>query len=342
MVKLKDIAERAGVSMMTVTHALRGTGRMSAETRILIRQIADELHYFPNEVARGLREKKTKTIAFIVRHLSNPHFALMAEAVEEAAWRAGYRVYLCQSSDRPEREEEYVRTAISSKVDGIVMTPVQEKNNKYLHLLRKQSIPYVTIGHRPDPKQFPGDHVVTDNRQKAAELAAHMLVQGHKRIVIAENRSNSVTSQRADGFIEELCRAGVFEERLLIPEKSGQQLVEEMLRQGRPYPTAMLLTHQFIAIEAIEELRRRGMQVPEHLSLACFDDFPLLARLQPLLTVMSQDSAGMGTRAVELLLKRMREGYPAEFETVVVPAQLKVRQSCRFPSRKLQADKEEL
>ncbi|ACT01908.1 LacI family DNA-binding transcriptional regulator [Paenibacillus sp. JDR-2] len=340
MVKLKDIAERAGVSMMTVTHALRGTGRMSAETRLLIREIAEALHYLPNEVARGLRKKETRTIAFIVRHLSNPHFALMAEAVEDAAWRAGYRVYLCQSGDRPEREAEYVRTAISSKVDGIVMTPVQEKNNEHLHLLRKQGIPYVTIGHKPDPVQFPGDHVITDNRQKAAELAAHMLRQGHKRIVIADNRGNSVTSQRTEGFVEQLRQTGSFDERLLIPETSGRQLIEDILRQSKPYPTAMLLTHQFAAIEIIEELHRRGMQVPDHLSLACFDDFPMLARIQPLLTVMSQDSAGMGTRAVELLLKRIREGIPSDYEMIVVPAQLMVRQSCRLPIKELQSDKE--
>ncbi|WP_179281345.1 LacI family DNA-binding transcriptional regulator [Paenibacillus sp. XY044] len=341
MVKLKDIAERAGVSMMTVTHALRGTGRMSEDTRRLIREIADELHYLPNEVARGLRRRETKTIAFIVRHLSNPHFALMAEAVEEAAWKAGYRVYLCQSSDRLEREEEYVRTAISSKVDGIVMTPVQEADHRHLHLLRKLGIPYVTIGHRPDPDNFPGDHVATDNRQKAAELAAHLFRQGHRRIVVADNRDNSVTSQRSDGFVEELRRVGCFDETLRIREKHGQKLVEEILKRGKPYPTAMLLTQPFAAIEAIEELYRRGMQVPDHLALACFDDFPLLARIQPLLTVMSQDSAGMGSLAVELLLKRIREGIPSTFETIVVPAQLTVRQSCRFPSQELQADKEE-
>lgn len=342
MVKLKDIAARAGVSMMTVTHALRGTGRMSADTRRLIREIAAELHYLPNEVARGLRRKETKTIAFIVRHLSNPHFALMAEAVEEAAWKAGYRVYLCQSSDRLEREAEYVRTAISSKVDGIVMTPAQEEDNRHLHLLRRQGIPYITIGHRPDPDCFPGDHVATDNKLKAAELAAHMFRQGHRRIVVAEDRNNSVASQRTDGFVEELRRMGCFEERLLIREKNGQRLVEEMLARGRPYPTAMLLTNQFTAIEAIEELRRRGMQVPDHLALACFDNFPLLARVHPLLTVIAQDSARMGSLAVELLLKRIREGIPSAFETVVVPAHLTIRQSCRFPDRELQADKEEL
>ncbi|MBB6732603.1 LacI family DNA-binding transcriptional regulator [Cohnella zeiphila] len=341
MVKLKDIAERAGVSMMTVTHALRGTGRMSDDTRRLIREIADELHYLPNEVARGLRSKETKTIAFIVRHLSNPHFALMAEAVEETAWKAGYRVYLCQSSDRLDREAEYVRTAISSKVDGIVMTPVQEEDNRHLQLLRKQGIPYVTIGHRPDPDSAPGDHVVTDNRQKAAELAAHMVRQGHRRIAVADSRNNSVIMERTEGFVEELRRAGCFEERLRIPEKNGRLLIEEILERGRPYPTAMLLTHPFGAIEAIEELRRRGMQVPDHLALACFDDFPMLARIQPLLTVMSQDSAGMGSFAVELLLKRIREGIPSAFETIVVPAQLTVRQSCRLPNRELQADKEE-
>jgi LacI family transcriptional regulator len=335
MVTLKDIAAAAGVSLMTVTHALRGTGRISQKRRDQIRKIADELSYVPNEIARGLRNQATKTVSFLVRHLRNPHFASLAEGIEESAWKAGYRVFLCQTNNQLDREREYVHTALSSRTDGMIMTPTQEEDNDHLNLLRQRGVPYVTVGHRPNPLTCPGDHVWSNNYEAAVELARHIIAQGHTRIAIAVDRNNSVTALRTDGFMKALKEHDALDERFVYKQNNGHRLVEEILRDGAPYPTALLLSHNYAAVEVIERLRDHGLRVPTHLAVVCFEDFPDAARIQPLLTVMAQPSYEMGELAMELLLRRMQQNAPLSFETLTVPSRLIVRESCRYPSDEL-------
>ena len=183
MIRLKDIAQRAGLSIMTVSKALRDAPDVSAATKTRIKLLAQQMGYVPDSTARGLRTRKTKLFGLVISSMTNPVYSRVVLAIEEGAYALGYDVLLAHTLNLPEREEACLRRLLSRRVDGLFISPVYRMAAEariYQELLARR-IPTVLLGHTaPFCSQFV--NVETDDLLASYAVTQHLLKLGHKRI----------------------------------------------------------------------------------------------------------------------------------------------------------------
>ena len=183
MIRLKDIAESAGVSVMTVSKALRNEPDISDATKARIRAIADRTGYVPNNSARGLRTRRTQQFGLIISALSNPMYTRTFMAIEEQAHEMGYEIIVAQTLNNAEREADCIRRLLARQVDGLFIRPVYRPNPSagIYEELKRRKTPTVILGHRAlFCTDFP--NVETDDLAAAKAITQHLLDLGHSRI----------------------------------------------------------------------------------------------------------------------------------------------------------------
>src|SRR5580765_1777374 len=183
MVRLKDIAVRAGVSVMTVSKALRDEPDVSEETKARLKLLAQQMGYVPDSTAQGLRTRTTRLFGLLIPSLANPIFSRIILAVQERAFELGYDVLLAYTMNLPEREEACIRRMLSRRVDGLFISPVYRIGDHapiYQELLARK-LPTVLLGHTtPFCQHF--SNVESDDLLGGYALTRHLLKLGHKRI----------------------------------------------------------------------------------------------------------------------------------------------------------------
>jgi LacI family transcriptional regulator len=330
-VTLRDVAERAGVSPMTVSRVINNSPRVQADTRRRVQAAIAELHYVPNRLARGLIRRKTGTLALLVPDLANPFFTLIVQAAEDVAWRAGYHVILCDTRAELEREREYVEDMVEFQVEGLLVAPVSDRSRAHLRVLARNNIPYVLIDRSIE--RFEADLVQGDSVAGARRLVDHLIALGHRRIaMISEALDVSTSRERLHGYREALEAAGI-EQRAeylvqasAVDARSGRDAALRLVDLPEP-PTAIFAVNNIVAVGVVEAARERGMEIPGDLALVCFDDIEHVSRLYPFLTVMAQPAETFGTLATQLLLDRIAGRVRERRRVVVLPADLIVRRS---------------
>ncbi len=334
MSTIADVAQRAGVSTMTVSRVLNNSGYASEETRARVLAAASELGYMPDALARSLRVKRTQTLALVLTDITNPFFTTVARGVEDAASAEGFSVMFCNTDESEAEEARYVRMLLERQVDGILLVPARA-SSRSLDAALARGKPVVVLDRAVTGA--PVDTVRCDSEGGAYHAVNHLLQLGHREIaVLAGSPEVSVTVERVAGARRAFADAGLTlaEDRLLYgaPEtESGAEMARAALAL-HPRPTAFLATNNFIALGAFAELRERGLRVPEDVSLAGFDDLPAALLFDPFLTVVSQPAYEMGHRGAELLLARLRgEGQPGP-QDVVLPTELIIRRSTAAPA----------
>src|SRR5438876_12155833 len=183
MVRLKDIAEEAGVSVMTVSKALRDGPDVSAATETRLKLMAQRVGYVPDSSAQGLRTRTTKLLGLAISSLNNPIFSRVVLAIQERAYELGYDVLLANSLNIPEREEACLRRFISRRVDGVFIAPAYRMATeaRIYQELASRKIPTVLLGH-PAPFCAQFHNVSTDDLLGSYAATQHLLKLGHKRI----------------------------------------------------------------------------------------------------------------------------------------------------------------
>src|SRR5579883_80376 len=182
MVRLKDIAERAGVSMMTVSKALRGAPDVAESTRTRLKLLAQQMGYVPDSTAQGLRNGRTRIFGLVIPSMANPIFARLVLAIQERAYEMGYDVLLGFTLYNVEREESWIRRFLSRRVDGLLIAPVyrlEQESAVYKELIARKT-PVVLLGHSaPFCSGFVS--VATDDATAGFNLTQHLLQLGHKK-----------------------------------------------------------------------------------------------------------------------------------------------------------------
>ncbi|HTV75790.1 MAG TPA: LacI family DNA-binding transcriptional regulator, partial [Candidatus Baltobacteraceae bacterium] len=211
MVRLKDIALRLGVSVMTVSKALRDAPDVSAATKAKIKSFAQQMGYVPDSSAQGLRTKTTKLFGLVIPSITNPIFARIVFAIEERAHDLGYDVLLAHSLNKPEREEHCIRHFLSRRVDGLFISPVyrfEAEARIYQEVLARKT-PVVLLG-SPAPfcKSFPG--VEIEELIASYNATQHLLKLGHKRIAYLTGPPTAPWAhERFNGYRRALREAGL-------------------------------------------------------------------------------------------------------------------------------------
>ena len=334
---LNDVARLAGVSTMTVSRVINGSGYSSVETRARVNSAITELGYMPNALARQLRSKRTRTIALVLTDIANPFFTTVARGVEDAARLKGYAVMFCNTDESEVEELEYIRVLIQRRVDGVLLVPATNSSES-LELLRKHGLPVVVLDRRLSAADVDG---VRGDSEAGGHLAVrHLLDLGHRRIaVLTGPETVSTAVDRVAGYRRALADEGLsFDDEIVVfgefNEASGREMTERVLAI-RPRPTAIFAGNNFIAFGAIQALREAALGIPDDMSVVVFDDLPQGWVFDPFLTVVAQPAYEIGRQAAELMLERLAGDAPVEPRTIVLPGALITRRSTSQPRRKM-------
>jgi LacI family transcriptional regulator len=329
---MRQVAERAGVSAMTVSRVINESPHVTEAVRARVEAAIAELGYVPNRLASGLIRRKTDAIGVIVPDVANPFFTLVVRGAEEVAWRAGYHVILCNTQGDLERERRYVEDMLAFQVEGLLIAPAGDRSRPSLRVLEQNDVPFVLIdrsiaGHD-------GDLVQGDSLGGARRLIEHLLGLGHRDIgMVTETSEVSTARDRLQGYKEALDAAHVPFRPELIVEASAidvgaaRDATWKLLDLLDP-PTAIFSVNNIAVVGVAEAARERGLEIPRDLALVCFDDIEHASRFLPFLTVMSQPAETFGTIATQLLLDRLAGRVSERRRMVVLPAEFIVRESC--------------
>jgi LacI family transcriptional regulator len=331
-VTIRDVAAKAGVSPMTVSRVINDRPRVSDDTRHRVQGAIAELGYVPNRLARGLTRRSTHAFGVIVPDVGNPFFTLVVRGAEEAAWRAGYHVILCNTQADLERERGYVEDMLAFQVDGLLVAAVSDRSQSNLKMLQRHGVPFVLVDR--SVASFNNDLVQGDSVGGARQLIEHLISLGHRRIgMIGETDDVSTARDRLRGYREALEAAGIEFLPELVVETStvdptlAYQATLDMLDHVEP-PTALFAVNNIVVIGVAEAARARSLAIPRDLAVVCFDDIDHASRFHPFLTAMIQPAETFGTVATQLLLDRLAGRVHERRRLVVLPSDLIVRESC--------------
>ena len=328
-VTIYDVAERAGVSAMTVSRVLNQSSRVAETTRLRIQKAIDELGYVPNTLARGLKGV-TRTLAFIIPDVSNPFFTDIVHGAEEVAWQHGYTVFLGNTNSSAEREKHYIQKFLGHGIDGLLIAPSGDSTAPILADVTARRVPFVLID--ADVPGVRADKVLGDNAKAAQELTEHLLTLGHTRIAYVGGRLDISTGQeRASGYRAALKERGVKVNPGYLcttdfSRAEGYASAKALMSLPTP-PTAVVAANNTLAVGVIEALRELNERIPEDVAVVCFEDLELASALHPFLTVMAQPAREFGQIGARFLLERIAKPTLALRSCVLSPT-LIVRKSC--------------
>lgn len=334
MTTITDVAKRAGVAPVTVSRVLNAAPTVSATTRERVEQAIAELGYVPSVVARSLRSKRTRTLAFVIPDITNVFWTTVARGVEDAAHSHGYSVLLCNTDEDLAKQGRYLDVIVSRRVDGVIIAPC-DTDAENLRVLRDHHIATVVIDRRVTGWDV--DTVYGDSLSGAHALTRHLLALGHTRIAIFSGPEGATTAEdRIAGYRLALIQAGMEPDARLIRRggfswEAGARLTAQLLDEGLR-PTAIFAANSAIALGVMAAAIARRMRVPDDIAVVCFDDYPYIAGLFPFLTVAAQPAYEMGARSAQMLLDRLSAAEPLPPRAVVLPIKLILRRSCGRPA----------
>lgn len=329
---IKDVAARAGVSVMTVTNVLHGRcSRYSPETEQKVLQAVDALGYRPNRIARSLVRQRSHTLGVVVEHfrgslLQNPYYSTLLDGILSEAVKAGYQIKII-ALERPDIEHARLSTEDSTIDGAILAAPLYD--SPLLRWVEKSNLPCVVAG--SSPKELRAACVDVDDEGAVYSSVKWLTQLGHRRIAFIAGPTNYWSArQREQGYLRALQEAGITPSQLWIRRgnystASGRLAMEQLL-QVRPPFSAVVCCNDWMALGALEVLRRRGICVPEDVSILGFDDAEPAALASPPLTTVRQPVLEIGKRAAQLLIQQIEQKTPCK-EHVIFPGELVQRDS---------------
>ena len=334
MIRLKDIAAQAGVSVMTVSKALRNAPDLSAQTKTRLKLLAQQMGYVPDSMAQGLRNRTTKLLGLVLSTVANPIFARTVSAIEERAHELGYDLILAHTLNIPEREEACIRKLLSRRVDGLFIFPVYRlapTATIYQEIAQRRT-PTVILGHRaPFCSQF--INVETDDVYGSYSITRHLIELGHKRIAFLTGPISSPSSQeRLEGYYRALREAKIDRDDALVFTggtmiEEGEKAALQLLNESADV-TAVQASNDLVAIGAANIFLNQGIKIPQDISVAGFGNILVSEYFRVPLTTVRQPKLRLGTAAMELMQKAMRGEQP---DSKRLPAEIILRASTGPP-----------
>jgi LacI family transcriptional regulator len=328
---IADVAAKAGVSMMTVSRAINNKEGVSEATRERILEIAQEMGFHPNSIARGMVTKRTTTIGLVVPDIANPFFAEIARGVEDVAYEHDYNVFLLNSSERVTREKKALDSLWSKQVDGLIWCSSRLEQSKLLHYLERFS--HVVLVNREIEHVLPG--VVTinmDDMSSAHQAVAYLVQQGRQQLAFVAGPEFSFSIQRLRQGFQAACEAYdviVDESSIQYCDPSsegGYQTALTLLRQ-QPNIDAIWAVNDLVAVGVLQACRETGHSVPQDIAVIGTDNIPLATLVTPSLSTLRTDKYGLGEQAMNTLLQLMSMKDEAVLPNQTIQAELILRDS---------------
>lgn len=316
-VVLSDVANLAGLSKATVSRYLNNSIVLPQATVQRIEDAIAQLDYRANSLARRLSKGGSETIGLVLPDITNPFFAELADAAEEAASEHHYSLVLCITRNNPDKERQFIRWLDTCQVDGLLFTTNRPDNG----LLREE-----LVGHQRIvliDEDIPGSLVpklFVDNVQGGILATEQLIAAGHRRIAFVGGPDALMSvRERHEGFRRAMDRAGLAcpPERVLYGDYSrefGQSALHRLLSLPEP-PTAVFAASDYLVLGLLDGLRQRGLTAPEALSLVGFDDASYAELITPRLSTIRQPARLLGRTAVDIMIKLLNGRVDINIET---------------------------
>jgi LacI family transcriptional regulator len=323
---LREVADRAGVAMSSVSRVLSGHPDVSAAMRARVMAVVDELGYEPNLLAASLRRGSTMTVAALVRDVSSPFYAAMALAAELELRDAGYAMLVTSSQGSPELDAAQVSHFRRRRVDGLLLSVADESDAATLEEVRRLRSPVVLVD-----CELAGvagtSAVLCDHAGGIERVVEQLRGLGHRRAALVAGRTASRPARELVRAFAAACGwlsidAAVEHE---VSDPSAAEAATARLLGRRERPTAVVSGSAVILPGVLRAVRAAGLHVPADLSVVTFDDAPLLDAVEPPIAAFDRDPVAVGREAARLLLDRIRGGPP---ETSSVAIRFTPRASC--------------
>ncbi|MCM8768538.1 MAG: LacI family transcriptional regulator, partial [Candidatus Omnitrophica bacterium] len=303
-VSMRDVAEKAGVSISTVSRVLSGSTPVRPEIATRVLAAARDLNYRPNLLARGLKSQKSRTLALLLPDLSNPVFNTIADAVQEQAYQRGFDLLIMTSRHSAQREAEMLDRLLGRRVAGIIFQRVENEQTAS-RTFHSDRVPVVVIDRQVADPELP--FVGVANHDAGYQATRHLIEQGHRAILhISGPLSLQLSHERIAGYRSALASVGSDASANLIIEsdfkaEGGQRAIRQALRAGLGF-TAVFAANDMMAIGALTELVKEGRRVPQDVSVIGMDDIWAAAWTTPALTTVRQPLVRMAQESVDLLV----------------------------------------
>ena len=325
-ITIKDIAQQSGLSVITVSRALSGTGYVRKETKEKILQIAEELGYTKNSAASSLRTRMTKILGVVVVDNSNPFYAEVVKGIEIEARRNGYSIILVNTDRNYENEVNAINTLLQRRVDGLIITAVQQKTDDIAELV-KRHIPNVILGSRLEGIKT--NYIYSDDEDGGYKAATHLIDLGKRNILLfngmkykyaARMREKGVKKAVAKVKAKTDVSLHVYRtiEGFENAYQSFKSTFSNLSIQGIDID-AIICYNDIYAYAVIKYLNELGVRIPDEIAIVGFDDLPFSSILNPPLTTISVDKMRLGMEAFKALIKSIEDGTLAD---IVLPVEL--------------------
>lgn len=333
---LKDVAQRAGVSIKTVSNVVHGYVHVTDEMRERVQAALEELQYQPNLPARYLRTGRVGVLAFAIPNLNNPYFADLGNAIVTAAAARSYTVLIdCTAGERA--QEQLVLDGLRPHlIDGVILiSQALEPDDLQSRQVR---VPLVLLGERLLEMDVPYDHIANSNEAAAHLATTHLLALGRSRIAVIGTpgpraiEGVAMGLRRLRGYTQALTRAGLAVDPQLIVQVAsynrleGFRAMQQLLALEQP-PDAVFCFNDLLALGAMRALHEAGRHIPEDVAVMGFDDIEDASFAMPSLTTIAPDKQQIGELVVSFLLGRIEGTRTGPPERVEVPFRLVVRES---------------
>lgn len=330
---LVDVAREADVSLKTASRVLNGAPGLAPATAKRVRAVMSRLGYRPNELARGLKGRRSAAIGMVVPNLADPFHASAAQAVQEVARKNGHIVVLTSSGGEELLEREELETLVRRQVDGLIIAPSDGRNNTVESFIAA-NIPVVAFDRPISNSDI--DNITVTNRDATREATEHLLSHGYRRIVAIGARPHLYTgSERVAGYVSTMKRAHLKKETCLVEHENDltPEIIRKLLASGPGKVEAILTLNGTTTMLVLRVLRQLGKRIGSDIAFISFDDFELAEVLTPSLTVVRQPAAELGRRAAELLFTKMQSKEALPHQNIILPTTLDIRGSCGCADR---------
>lgn len=311
MVTIADVAERAGVSKTTVSHALSGKRPVASATQKRIEQVIEELGFRPSVLARSLRMQRTQMVALIIPDITNPYYPILARGLQDALIERDYYMFLCNTDGDKDQTLALIADAVQRQVDGIVVSSLYPLSSEIQEFL-EQNVVFVSIGHSIDHIQV--DRSFTNDKAGACEATRYLLAKGHQCIAMISGPPDMEPSvERLAGYQEALREVALpFDTTLVIEgaftRASGAQAMHTLMQLAER-PTAIFCANDLMAIGVLDYAREHTLRVPDDIAVVGYDDIEAASLVTPALTTVVNPAYEMGKAAGQLLLERITKEY---------------------------------
>lgn len=330
---IHDIARKLNVSASTVSRALNNNPLISEQTRKLIKRTAFEMGYRPNTMAANLRSRRTNTIGVIVPLINRHFFSSVISGIEAVAYTNEFAVTISQSNDNYRKETKIAQTLFSNRVDGLILSiGMQTTKFDHLKLFSERNVPLVFFDRIVD--EIYTHKISVDDFRGGYKATKHLIKQGAKKIAHIGGPLNlTIYQSRLDGYYEAMKEAGLeVDTRMLIHNSltraDGTNAIKKLL-SNPVRPDAIFCGNDTTALSAIIYLKEvAGIKVPDEMLIVGFSNEPFSEVVTPSISTIRQPGFEMGKMAAELIIDQIkRKEKPEEFQKIVMPTELIIRQS---------------